>query len=115
MQKFVNNNSFKNNHIIILSNVLQVIGFQTRAYIKIPIKNHARPYYRRNAVVGLLKLSVTADCSLKEFAKYHSNMIMKTSCASRCWKSSFIQVFRVLYKVKMAVSSKTLYEIDEEY
>jgi len=28
IQKLVNNNLFKNNHIIILWNVLQVIGFQ---------------------------------------------------------------------------------------
>jgi len=28
IQKLINNNLFKNNHIIILWNVLQVIGFQ---------------------------------------------------------------------------------------
>ena len=64
IQKLINNNLFKNNHIIILWNVLQVISFLSirayfkgRAYIKIILKNHARSYfagrsyYRGNTVL----------------------------------------------------------------
>jgi len=61
IQKLVNNNLFKNNHIIILWNVLQVIGFQStrayfkgRAYIKIILKNHVRCYCRGNTVEALV-------------------------------------------------------------
>ena len=73
IQKLINNNLFKNNHIIILWNVLQVISFQNlanplstrayfkgRAYIKIILKNHAksylagRSYYRGNTVIFVI-------------------------------------------------------------
>ena len=79
IQKLVNN-LFKNNHIIILWNVLQVMGendeclrrmmwlaeirefcchqsnracFKGRAYINIILKNHARSYYRGNTVANV--------------------------------------------------------------
>ena len=78
IQKLVNDNLFKNNHNSFLRNVLQVNGFhnssgvfescdwlrlgkffrhqstrayfQSKAYIKIILKNHARSYYRGNTV-----------------------------------------------------------------
>jgi len=43
IQKLVNNNLFKNNHIIILSNILQIISLQNSikvfAYLKFPPVN----------------------------------------------------------------------------